>query len=85
MVADEGRNNMKPVQFKNEELNRKKAGRIRTGSTIHTRSLGPCVVREEKYILTLRQRAYLVDRPGSYSQKPVWIFESEILPVGMTS
>jgi len=60
---------------------RNSTGVLAKGKVVYTRSLGKCVIKEKRFCVEFKQNAYKVDRPDSYSDQPVWIFESEILPV----
>ena len=59
-------------------------GVLAKGKVVYTRSLGKCVIIEKRWCVEFKQNAYWVDRPDSYSDKPVRIFESEILPLAAT-
>ena len=59
-------------------------GGLDKGKTVYTRSLGKCVIIEKSFCVEFKQNAYWVDRPDSYSDKPVRIFESELLPLAAT-
>jgi hypothetical protein len=63
---------------------RNSTGVLAKGKVVYTRSLGKCVIKEKRFCVEFKQNAYKVDRPDSYSDQPVWIFESEILPVAAT-
>ena len=59
-------------------------GLMTKGKVVYTRSLGKCVIIEKRFCIEFKQNAYKVDRPDTYSDQPVWIFESEILPLAAT-
>ena len=63
---------------------RNSIGVLAKGKVVYTRSLGKCVIKEKRFCVEFKQNAYMVDRPDSYSDKPVRIFESEILPLAAT-
>ena len=63
---------------------RNSTGLMAKGKVIYTRSLGKCVIIEKRFCVEFKQNAYKVDRPDTYSDQPVWIFESEILSLAAT-
>jgi len=63
---------------------RNSTGVLAEGRVVYTRSLGKCVIKEKRWCVEFKQNAYMVDRPDSYSDKLVRIFESEILPLAET-
>ena len=60
---------------------RNSTGVMAKGKVVYTRSLGKCVIKEKRFCVEFKQNAYRVERPDTYSDQPVWIFESEILPL----
>ena len=63
---------------------RNSTGLMAKGKVVYTRSLGKCVIKEKRFCVEFKQNAYKVDRPDTYSDQPVWIFESEILSLAAT-
>ena len=59
-------------------------GVLTKGKVVYTRSLGKCIIREKRFCVEFKQNAYRVERPDTYSDQPVWIFESEIIPLAAT-